>query len=217
MLCGTGPETMKGYWMLDEIDRKKLHRKQVTWVAIFAIVFIPLFTWLFATSESPADYTFSMIGNTLGHRLSFILWGVVTGLLLGFYVLRLFILKSFRDTRARKLLLWSLVFLVLTVLIPSLESTYIINRLHDFTAVAFALCLVFSLYLFIRHLHEREQELYSWSLIMFHVVVGGSLLLLLLFGMTGIFQLFFFVSLSVFLAVLNRKLFRGRDRTWEED
>lgn len=203
--------------MLDNLDRRKFHRKQMTWLAIFAIVMIPFFTWLFATRESPADYTFTMIGNMLGHRVGFIIWGTATALLLGFYVLRLFVLKSFRDPRARKLLLWSLVFLLLTVLIPSLHGTYLLNRLHDFAAVAFALCLVMSLYLFIRHLHERDEKVYGLSLAMLHMVIGGSLLLLLLFGMTGIFQLFFFVSLSVFLAVLNGRLFKGSDRKWEGD
>ena len=45
---------------------------------------------------------------------------------------------------------------------------------------------------------------------MFYLVVGGSLLMLFVFGMNGIFELFFFISLSIFLGALNRKLFKNR-------
>lgn len=189
------------------MNKSSFKRKEVTWLAVFAIIMIPLLTWLFGTRGSPADYTFTKNGNALGYRVSFIIWGITTGLLLAFYIARLFVLKSFRDTRARKLLVWSLVFLVLTVLIPSLEGLTILSRLHDLMATAFGLALTASLFLFIKHLSATDQKVYGWSMMMFYLVVGGSLALLLLFGMTGIFQMFFFISLSIFLALLNRWLF----------
>ena len=188
--------------------RETLLRNRMTWLAIFIIIFIPLYTYLFATRESPMQYTMSMIGNKLGYRLNFIIWGIVTGLLLTFYVLRLYILRSFHHKRARKLLLWSLVFLVLTVAIPAMEHLPILSRLHALSAVAFALSLTASLYLFIRHLESTNKKITLRSLWMLYVVVGGSILLFFLFGNTGVFELFFFFSLSVFLGLLNRWLRR---------
>ncbi len=178
-------------------------RERATYLAVFAIVMIPLFTYLFATRESPFQYTMSMIGNKLGYRVSFIIWGIVTGLLLTFYVFRLYVLKSFFRKRARRLLIWSLVFLVLTVAIPAMEHLPILNRLHAMAAVAFALCLIASLYLFIKHLEAESKKISLRSLWMLYVVVGGSLILFFIFGNTGIFELFFFFSLSVFLGLLN--------------
>ncbi|NHB68729.1 hypothetical protein [Perlabentimonas gracilis] len=196
--------------MLSKLKKQHFKNKEVTWLAIFAIIMIPLGTYLFGTKESPFYYTLSMIGNRLGYRLNFIIWGIVTGLLLTFFIIRLFVLKSFHNQRARRLLVWALVFLLLTVLIPSLERLPVLMIFHILVAAGFAISLTLSLYLFIKHLSISDQKVYRWSILMFYLVVGGSLLMLFVFGMNGIFELFFFISLSIFLGALNRKLFKNR-------
>lgn len=188
------------------VHTDRLLRDRATYLALFALVFIPLFTYLFATHESPFEYTMSQIGNKLGYRFRFIVWGIVTGLLITFYVIRLFVLKSFHNRKARKLLVWSLIFLILTVLIPAMEHLPILKRLHAVAAVAFALCLMASLYLFIRHLESEHKKVSERSLWMLYLVVGGSVGLFFLLGNTGIFELFFFGSLTIFLGLLNRWL-----------
>ena len=80
------------------------------------------------------------------------------GLLLTFFLLRLYVLKSFRNPRARRLLIWSLVFLILTVMIPAVEHLPIPKRLHAIAAVAFGLSLSASLYLFIRYMHNMDEQ-----------------------------------------------------------
>ncbi len=180
-------------------------RDRITYLAIFALIMIPLYTYLFATRVSPFEYTLSMIGNKLGYRLNFIIWGVVTGLLITFYVIRLYVLRSFHNRRARRLLIWSLIFLILTVVIPAMEHLPILKRLHAVAAIAFGLSLTSSLYLFIRHLELENKKISLRSLWMLYVVVGGSVFL---FGNTGIFELFFFFSLAIFLGLLNRWLRR---------
>lgn len=190
--------------MFKWFDRSSFKRDRMTWLAVFAIIVIPVYTWLFGTRYSPLDYTLSMIGNKLGYRLNFVIWGTVTGLLLTFYVVRLFVLNSFTHPRARRLLLWSLAFLILTVLIPAMEHLPILKKLHAVTAVAFGISLTLSLYLFIRHLASLNKDVSIRSLWALYLVVGGSVLLFFLFGNTGIFELFFFFSISTFLLLLNR-------------
>ena len=192
--------------MIFNLSKEKLKKDHVTYLAAFAIVFIPLGTYLLGTKESPFDYTLSKIGNLPGQRLNFVLWGVVTGLMLTFYIIRLYVLKSFEDPKARRLLVWSLVFLILTVLIPAVEQLPLLSKLHTLMAVAFAICLLISIYLFIKHLEVRNKSLFSLSLYLFYGVVGGSLMMLFLFGVNGVFELFFFISLSVFLMILNAML-----------
>lgn len=55
--------------MLSKLKKQHFKNKEVTWLAIFAIIMIPLGTYLFGTKESPFYYTLSMIGNRLGYRL----------------------------------------------------------------------------------------------------------------------------------------------------
>ncbi len=191
---------------VSRFNKETLLSSRITYLAIFIIVFIPLYTYLFATKESPLQYTLSMIGNKLGYRVNFIIWGITTGLMLTFYILRLYVLRSFFHKRARKLLIWSLVFLILTVAIPAMEHLPVLSRLHALAAVAFGLSLTTSLYLFVRHLEVTHKAITLRSLWMLYTVVGGSVLLFFLFGNTGIFELFFFISLSLFLGILNRVL-----------
>ena len=192
--------------MLNRTNKNK-PKSKIPWLAAFAIIMIPLYTYLFGTKKSPFQYTLSMIGNIPGNRINFIVWGLVTGLLLTFFIIRLYVLKSFKNPKARKLLVWSLVFLLLTVLIPAMDSLPLLKHIHALMAVAFALSLMASLYLFIKHLSATNQKIYSWSMLMLIIVIGGSVGLLFLFGNTGIFELFFFFSLSVFLFLLNKRLF----------
>ncbi len=196
--------------MADNVTKSKFEKKEVTKLATFAIVMIPLSTYLLGTKESPFYYSLSMIGNISGYRLEFILWGIMTGLFLTFFIERLYVLKSFENTRARRLLISSLIFLVLTVLIPYMGGLKILSKIHNITAAAFGICLTASLYLFIKYLSERDHKLYHWSMIMLNLIILGSLGLFFLFGRTGIFELFFFISLSIFLGILNRKLFRNK-------
>ncbi|TVQ49826.1 MAG: hypothetical protein EA362_03850 [Saprospirales bacterium] len=183
-----------------------LGRGYMKYFAIFALIFIPLYTWLFATKESPFYYTMSMIGNQFDYRLNFIVWGTVTGFLLTFYISRLYVLKSFDNKRANRLLIWSHVFLILTVSIPAVEHLPFLKTLHAVMAVMFGLSLLTSLYLFIRFLGEINEQITIKSMWFLTVVLAGSIGLFFLLGNTGVFELFFFFSLVIFLAVLRRWL-----------
>ncbi len=148
----------KMFKKIHKLDKKDFDRAYLNYLAVFALIAIPLFTWLFGTRESPMDYTLSMIGNMLGYRINFITWGISIGLLLTFFLLRLYVLKSFRNPRARRLLIWSLIFLILTVLIPAVEHLPILKGLHAVAAVAFGLTLSASLYMFVRYLHSVDEK-----------------------------------------------------------
>jgi len=198
--------------MFKSFNKNALVTKEVSLLAVFAVIVIPLGTYLFATNESPLHYTMSKMGNEKGYRLGFIIWGIVTGLSLSFFVIRLYVLKSFRNPRSRKLFIWSMVFLLLAVVIPSLEHLPLLGKLHNFSAGAFGVLLMASLYLFVNHIEERNPKTHRWSIIMIKIIVGGSLLVLFLFGLNAIFQLFFFFSLSFFLWFINRRLAGQKER-----
>ncbi|TVQ18115.1 MAG: hypothetical protein EA361_01695 [Bacteroidetes bacterium] len=193
---------------IENLNKQDFDRKYLNYLALFALIVIPLYTWLFGTKESPLDYTLSMIGNKMGYRINFILWGTFTGLLLTFFILRLYVLKSFHNPRARRLIIWSLLFLVLTVVIPAMEHLPILKKLHALAAVAFGITLSASLYMFIKFLHSINERVSIKSMWMLFTVIFGSILLFFLFGNTGIFELFFFFSITLFLIFLSKRVFR---------
>lgn len=185
------------------LNEDKLSNGYMRYLAIFAILVIPTYTFLFATKESPFYYTLSMIGNSVEYRTGFIIWGVVTGLLLTFFIYRLYILKAFKHRKAKRLLIGSQLFLVLTVIIPAVEDLPFLRKLHALMAVLFGLSLMASLYLFIRYLAEINEKISIRSTWMLFSIVGISVGLFFILGNTGVFELFFFLSLSVFLFLLK--------------
>ena len=106
----------------------------------------------------------------------------------------------------------SLFFLNLTVITPTahsepiqeeLKSHFFYFNLHGLFAVLFGLFLLTSLFIFSRYTSQINKNFSTKSLILLLTTIGGSVFTLFIFGMTGIFELFFFLSLSIFLIVAS--------------
>lgn len=189
----------------------KLRVKFEDWFAIIATTIILGITLSFGTRESPLDYTFSMIGNRFDARLEFIVWGILTAGLLIIYVLHIFKLGAFKHEKARKHLIRSGGFLVLTVITPAMEEIWpILSKLHALYGALFGLSLVASLYYFIKYLREFNEKLFSISFLLLMLTVLGSVSLLFIFGNTGLFELFFFISITLVLLFLEVTIRRNR-------
>ncbi len=170
-----------------------------------AIIIIPLYTFWFGTQQNPFNYTLSMIGNRFDRMTEFIIWGIVTGLLLVFYISTLFKRASYKDKRSRRLLIYSHIFLVLTCVTPAIEEVNAFtHKLHALFGTLFAVSLCLSLYFFIRFLRLRHEQIASKITYYFLFVVLGSVLMMVVFGNSGIFELFFFLTLSVLLFLLKK-------------
>jgi hypothetical protein len=186
---------------------KRFNEKIIT----FSIIMIPLLTLLFGLRESPFNYTLSMIGNWFGHFNIFIIWGIVTAILLIITISNIFNKFNFKNKKATIFLLLSGIFLILTVLTPMLPQEIVTQELrrwfifnfHFLFAVIFSLFLVLSLYLFSKYLSSVNKKLSLRSFRWLLITVGGSIFTLFIFGKTGIFQLFFFICLSIFLLILH--------------
>lgn len=186
----------------------------------FALFMVPIYTFFFAFKESPLDYTFSMIGNWFDYRLSFIIWGVVTATLLLISIIHIYNNSRFEHERAHRSVKLSMFFLILTVVTPTannnplfgalIESLPFFN-LHGIFGFMFGLFLLLSLYLFSRYLTETDKEVSIKSIRLLLFTVGGSVATLFIFGMTGVFELFFFLFLSLFLLITNWTVRRNRD------
>jgi len=171
----------------------------------FIIAIVPIYTFWFGTLQNPFDYTLSMIGNRFDRMNEFIIWGTVSGILLFLYIINLFREAAFQNKRARRMLVYSTIFLVLTVITPAVEEiNSVTHRLHAVFGAFFAIFLSASLYFFIRYLKTVNKDVFSRSMIYLNIVVLGSLSLLIAFGNNGIFELFFFLTLSFYLWILKR-------------
>ncbi len=191
-----------------------INRKFNEYLVLFCLLILPLYSIFFGFKESPLDYTFSMIGNWYDNRINFIIWGVITALLLFISIIHIYNKTKFKNKSAYRYLYYSLIFLVLTVITPTVHSEPVYNEFktmfnyinfHGFFGVLFGIFLMTSLFLFSKFLSTINKNLSISSFKYLFITIGGSLLTLFLFGMTGVFELFFFLSLSLFLLIINIK------------
>ncbi len=192
-------------------------------IILFAFITIPIFTFILGISKSPFNYTFSMIGNWFNYRLEFIIWGILTGILLVIFLVHLFREANFRNKRSLRYAYASGFFLILSVLTPTKIKGPVEKALrgfsfdlHLFWSLAFIVLLVFSLYSFSKYLASMNKKLSIKSLKFLLITVGGSMLFLTIFGMTGIFELFFFMSLVIYLLILEKNIFKIRRKEKKE-
>ena len=181
-------------------------------LATIAITLIPVYTSSFGFKQNPFTYTFSMIGNQFEQMTQFIICGIVTGGLLVFFIGWLFKHAAYKDKKARRLLIWSNVFLMFCVATPAIrEIDPIAHKLHALWGGLFGISLCMSVYFFIKHLIATNKNVSPRALMYYNIVVFGSIACLLFFGNTGVFELFFFITLSILLMVLGRWLNPGKD------
>lgn len=181
----------------------KNHAAQTVF-AVLSLLLIPVYTLIFGTKENPWEYTLSNIGNIFDHRLSFIIWGIITGMAILYYTIYIFERMDFMSRNARRYMVASQVFLVLTVLTPALKIAFPFwHFIHVIFSGLFALFLVISLLLFIQFLAKNNQRLSKRVLVLLMSCVGISILALFFMGLNGIVEILFFVGIFIFLTILT--------------
>lgn len=172
--------------------------------AILSLLLIPVYTLIFGTKENPWENTLSGIGNSFDHRLSFIIWGIITGMAILYLSLYIFEKMDFRDKRAKRYLIFSQSFLVLTVFTPGLKSIFPVwHFLHVIMSGLFAIFFIISILLFIQYLSKSNQRLSKTTLSLFISCVGVSIVALFITGLNGVVEILFFIGITIFLALLR--------------
>ncbi|MFO7841468.1 MAG: hypothetical protein R6V48_04845 [Fidelibacterota bacterium] len=166
------------------------------------LTFILIFTLIYGTLENPFIYSFSNIGNYFHYRELYIFWAFITGFTLYFSVISLFELENYQKTYARLSITGVPFFIIVTALIPSLETIPFWREVHRWTTFFFVMCMIFSIHPFLLDLAERKPYLSpllgKWQF----AILAGCMLLLVFQGQTGMFELWFFVmtcSLLIYL------------------
>jgi len=170
-----------------------------------------LFTAVFGTLQNPFQYTFSKIGNRFDNRVLFIFWAIFTGGTIQTSVLALFRLEEYNFKFAYRSVVIGTIFLVLSAIIPALAETYPVwTWLHVITAGLYGLFLSFGLAPFIFFVSRENPRLRLVIKVWAIIVWIGSFAWMFILGNTGIFELWFFGSVILFLLYLSLTLFEER-------
>jgi hypothetical protein len=167
-----------------------------------------IMTVIYGTLENPFKYTLSNIGNFFTYREIFIIWAVIAGASIQTACVTLFRLEQFKQKRSYTFIVYASIALVLTAIIPAIKDTFPFwHFVHVLIAINYALFLILGLQPFLRYISKENPRLRKIIAIWQYVIVGGGFLSVLIFGMSGIFEIWFIATVTMFLLYLSLILY----------
>jgi len=167
-----------------------------------------LFTFVYGTIQDPFKYTFSKIGNRFDNRALFVVWALYTGISIQTCILALFKLENYKFKLAYYAIFAATVFLVTSAITPSIAETYPLwTWIHIITAGLYGLFLTLGLIPFLMNVSRQNPRLKLAIKVWAGIIWAGSVGWMFLLGNTGIFELWGFASVIVFLLYLSLTLF----------
>lgn len=199
-----------------ELEKKNLYdiQKQLTFqrktrtLVMTMLLFSLLLTLVFGMLENPFDYTLSNIGNFFSYRIAFILWSIIAGISIQLTVGTLFKLEKYETKYGFLFIGLSAFFLIATGILPALKEEYpVLHVMHTITSGLHALFLYLALVPFSLWVSRENPRLRITILIWQLVIWAGSIVMVIIFWHSALFELWFFVSNIVFLLYLSLVLF----------
>jgi hypothetical protein len=167
-----------------------------------------IMTAIYGTLENPFQYTLSNIGNFFSYREVFIIWAIVAGVAIQTACVSLFRLENFKQRRSFTFVIYASVFLVLTAIIPAIKDKFPFwHFVHVLTSIFYALFLILGLQPFLHYVSKENPRLRRIIAIWQYLIIGGGFLGIVIFGMSGIFEIWCISSVTVFLLYLSLILY----------
>ncbi len=187
-------------------DLYKQRRNRI--IVMSGLLITLIMTAIYGTLENPFKYTLSNIGNFFSYREIFIIWAVIAGASIQTACVSLFKLEKFEQHCAFTFIIYASIALVVSAIIPALKDTFPFwHFVHVLTSVFYALFLILGLQPFLRYVSRENPRLRKIIAIWQYVIVGGGFLGVIIFGMSGIFEIWFIASVTLFLLYLSLVLY----------
>ncbi|QWB99526.1 hypothetical protein KHQ88_05000 [Mycoplasmatota bacterium] len=190
-------------------NAKELSLKQVRKQRMFIVSFLLfalVLTIAFGTLEDPFRYTLSNIGNRFGWgpRIMFIIWAFVSGLAIEISFIFIMKLINYNDRKCSLFIGLSSISIILTGLIPALKNELPFwHTLHVISSGLIALFFFLAMIPLIKYIVTIIPDFKIFMYIWLAVILLGSIVLLILFRITAMFEIWFFVTTILFLIYLT--------------
>ncbi|MCF7832447.1 MAG: hypothetical protein K9N05_02575 [Candidatus Marinimicrobia bacterium] len=167
-----------------------------------------IMTAIYGTLENPFKYTLSNIGNFFTYREVFIIWAIIAGLSIQTACVSLFKLEKFEQRHAFTFVIYASIAIVASAIIPALKDTFPFwHFVHVLISIFYALFLILGLQPFLHYVSKENPRLRKVIAIWQYVILGGSFLGVVIFGMSGIFEIWFITTVTIFLLYLSLILY----------
>jgi len=203
----------------EELQNKNLYdiqkgltlQRQTRTGVMSLLLFALLFTFVFGTLENLFLYTLSNIGNFFTYRIVFIIWSIVCGLAIEVAVVSLFKLENYHSKYCYTFLGLGTFFLIATGVIPALKDVYPFwHIVHTATSGLLAVFLYLALVPFSRNVSKENPRLRNIITIWQIIIWVGSILMIVFYRRSAMFEIWFFASNIVFLLYLGLVLFEEK-------
>ena len=166
----------------------------------FALILIPLYTFLFAIQDSLLLSNLSRIGNMPNNYGKFVVWGIVCSSFYNSFFAFLFSMLGYPHKGGWTLYRIACLLLLLTVLLPFIPEKYpFFSFLHNQFAMIATLVTLAATFLLTLHTKSIDPKIYQKALLMWIVDVALCFVVLLRTGISGLTETLFIITTSVHL------------------
>ncbi|MCF7923640.1 MAG: hypothetical protein K9L64_00885 [Candidatus Izimaplasma sp.] len=195
-----------------ELDMSSEQIKKQRMYIISYLLFALVLTLAFGTLEDPFIYTLSNIGNRFGWgpRILFIIWSVVSGSAIEISFIFIMRLTNYNDRKCRMFIGLTTASIIITSIIPALQNELPFwHTIHVGTSLLIGFFFLLAMLPFVKHLFtvipEYKKLIYFWLIIIW----PGSFTMLYFFSITAMFEIWFFVSIIMFLLYMTVILYES--------
>ena len=196
---------------LYDIQRELTVQRRTRTGVMSILVLALVFTFVYGTLEDPFVYTLSNIGNFFNYRVVFIIWSIVSALAIEFAVLALFKLEEYPNRTGYTFIYIATVLIIITGIVPALKETYPLwHYIHTGTSGALAIALYIAIVPFSKWVSKENPRLRKTIIVWQIAIWIGSILMIVLYWHSALFEIWFFVSTILFLLYLSLVLFEEK-------
>ncbi|NLD27006.1 MAG: hypothetical protein GX661_06565 [Acholeplasmataceae bacterium] len=179
------------------------HKRKKTLFGIIGIIVIPLYSYLLSRYGPGGDLilvTFSQIGSRYGAIENLIIWGLLSSFYYFLLLDYLFYLNGSKSKILRLTLAFSTLSMMFTVFLPFAPSMFpIASEVHNTLAYITAVAILLTLFLYVMTYWHRDKTLFYWSMGILIVVIGILIVILVIYGVSSLFQILLSSLLCYFL------------------
>lgn len=187
-------------------------KRQRTFIITY-LLFALVLTIAFGTLQDPLRYTLSNIGNRFGWgpRIMFIIWALISGSAIEISFIYIMKLIKYSDRLTYMFIGLTSASIIFTGIVPALKNEFPLwHTLHFITSGSIAFFFFFAIVPLIKKIISLIPEYKTLIFIWMGVIWAGSITVLILFKWSAMFEIWFFVTIILFLIYLTFILYERK-------
>lgn len=189
---------MKKSQVQNTLQSPQGNKKPMTFFGLFALLVIPLYTFVYARKGHLITSNLSHIGNLPGNRFGFVLWGVVCAIFFFSFFTFVYSLLGCESRHTWNLFRGACVLLVLTVVVPFLPEAYpFFAEMHNHFAHTATILTALATLLLTIQTKKLDKRVFTKALALWLGCMALCAVLVYTTGISGLVEFMFIAAACV--------------------